>query len=153
MKLNNLKPAQGATKKRKRIGRGVGSGYGGHSSTRGNKGQNSISGGGVPVWFEGGQMPITRRLPKFGFKNPFRVEYRAVNVGRLQELVAEGILDGTQPITPETLVAISVVGKGELVKVLGSGEITSALTVSAHAYSGSAKSKIEQAGGTATVIA
>lgn len=153
MKLHNLKPAQGATKKRKRIGRGVGSGYGGHSSTRGNKGQNSISGGGVPVWFEGGQMPITRRLPKFGFKNPFRVSYRAVNVGRLQELVNEGILDATAPITPEVLVGISVVGKGELVKVLGSGEITSALSISAHAFSASAKTQIEQAGGTATVIA
>jgi len=153
MKLHNLKPAQGATKKRKRIGRGVGSGYGGHSSTRGNKGQNSISGGGVPVWFEGGQMPITRRLPKFGFKNPFRIEYSAVNVGRLQELVNEGILDPATPVTPEVLKSISVVSKGSLVKVLGGGEITTPLTISAHAFSASAKSSIELVGGTATVLA
>src|SRR5690606_5189892 len=145
MNLSNLKPAKGATHKRKRIARGVGSGYGGHSSTRGNKGQNSISGGGVPVWFEGGQMPLQRRLPKFGFKSPNRVEYRAVNVSRLARLVEEGYLDPAQPVTPEALAGASVVGKKDLVKILGSGEIGVALNVSAHAFSASARQKIEAA--------
>lgn len=150
MKLHNLQPAAGSTKKRKRIGRGVGSGYGGHSSTRGNKGQKAH--GNVPVWFEGGQMPLQRRLPKFGFKNPFRTEYRAVNLSRLAQLVESGALDASQPITPEALAAVSVVRKGEKVKVLGGGELSQALTVSAHAFSGSAKERIEAAGGSTTVL-
>ena len=150
MKLHNLQSAPGSTKKRKRIGRGVGSGYGGHSSTRGNKGQKAH--GNVPVWFEGGQMPLQRRLPKFGFKNPFRTEYRAVNLSRLVQLVESGALDATQPITPETLAAVSVVRKNEKVKVLGGGELSSALTVTAHAFSGTAKERIEAAGGSATVL-
>src|SRR5690554_4191784 len=83
MDLSNLKPASGSTRKRKRIGRGVGSGYGGHSSTKGTKGQKARTGANIPVWFEGGQMPLQRRIPKFGFKNRFRVEYRPVNVARL----------------------------------------------------------------------
>ncbi|MBE2186112.1 MAG: 50S ribosomal protein L15 [Rhodothermales bacterium] len=149
MKLHNLQPAAGSTKKRKRIGRGVGSGYGGHSSTRGNKGQKAH--GNVPVWFEGGQMPLQRRLPKFGFKNPFRIEYRAVNLSRLAQLVADGALDASA-ITPESLAAVSVVRKGEKVKILGGGELSSALTVSAHAFSESAKARIEAAGGTVTVL-
>jgi len=149
MKLHNLQPAAGSTKKRKRIGRGVGSGYGGHSSTRGNKGQKAH--GNVPVWFEGGQMPLQRRLPKFGFKNPFRTEYRAVNLSRLVQLVESGALDAAS-ITPESLAAVSVVRKGEKVKILGGGELTSALTVSAHAFSESAKARIEATGGTVSVL-
>ncbi|MCA0269370.1 MAG: 50S ribosomal protein L15 [Bacteroidetes bacterium] len=149
MKLHNLQPAAGSTKKRKRIGRGVGSGYGGHSSTRGNKGQKAH--GNVPVWFEGGQMPLQRRLPKFGFKNPFRTEYRAVNLSRLVQLVESGALDASS-ITPESLAAVSVVRKGEKVKILGGGELTSALTVSAHAFSESAKARIEATGGTVSVL-
>jgi large subunit ribosomal protein L15 len=153
MKLHNLTPAEGATKKRKRIGRGVGSGYGGHSSTKGNKGQKSRSGGGVPVWFEGGQMPLQRRLPKFGFKNPFRTTYRAVNLSRLSQLIEEGRIDASAPITPAVLAGVSVVGKGELVKILGSGDAPSGLTVHAHAFSASARQQIEAAGGSVQEIA
>ncbi len=152
MDLSNLKPAEGSTKKRKRIGRGVGSGYGGHSSTKGNKGQKARSGGGVPVWFEGGQMPLQRRLPKYGFKNPFRTEYRAVNLSRLAQLVEAGTLDASQPITPQMLADVSVVGKNERVKILGGGEISTPLTVHAHAFSASAKERIEAAGGTTETL-
>lgn len=152
MDLSNLKPAKGATKDRKRIGRGVGSGYGGHSSTRGNKGQKSVSGSSIPAWFEGGQMPIQRRLPKFGFKNPFRTAYHAVNLSTLSRLAEEGRIDATQPITPDVLVAAGVAKKTDLIKVLGSGEANKALNVSAHAFSASARQKLEAAGGSASVI-
>ncbi len=152
MKLHNLTPAQGATKKRKRIGRGVGSGYGGHSSTKGNKGQKARSGGGAPVWFEGGQMPLQRRVPKFGFKNPFRKAYRAVNLSRIASLIEEGRIESGAAITPAILASVSVVRKGELVKVLGSGDAPSGLTIHAHGFSASARQQIEAAGGTATVI-
>lgn len=152
MDLSNLKPAKGATKKRKRIGRGVGSGYGGHSSTKGNKGQKSRSGAKIPAWFEGGQMPLQRRVPKFGFKNRFRTHYRAVNLDRLGRLIEQGTLDGSQPITPEVLATAGVVRTSDLVKVLGTGEVSRALQVSAHGFSKSAKEKIEAAGGTATVV-
>lgn len=150
MKLHNLKPAVGATKDKRRLGRGVGSGLGGHSSTRGNKGQKAH--GNIPAWFEGGQMPLQRRLPKFGFKNPFRTEYRAVNLSRLQQLVDAGAIDGGQTITPEVLAGVSVVRKNEKVKILGGGELSSALTVEAHGFSASAKEAIEKAGGTATTL-
>lgn len=152
MDLSNLKPAKGSTRKRKRIARGVGSGYGGHSSTRGDKGQKSISGASIPAWFEGGQMPIQRRLPKFGFKSPNRVEYRPVNLGRLSQLVEEGALDPAQPVTPATLVGAGLAGKSDRIKILGSGDVNVALTVSAHAFSASARQKIEAAGGSATVL-
>lgn len=152
MDLSNLKPAKGSTKSRKRIGRGVGSGYGGHSSTKGNKGQKARSGGGVPTWFEGGQMPLQRRLPKFGFKNISRKEYRIVNVGRLAELCGNGTLDPAKPITLAHLKAAGLAGKSELVKVLGTGNLNVALQVTAHAFSASARQKIEAAGGTATVV-
>ena len=147
MDLSNLKPAKGATKSRKRIARGVGSGYGGHSSTKGNKGQKSRAGASIPAWFEGGQMPLQRRLPKGGFKNRFRVEYRPVNVARLQEMVDAGIIDTAQPVTPDTLVAAGAVSKGDLIKILGGGELTASLQVTAHKFSASAKEKIEKAGG------
>jgi large subunit ribosomal protein L15 len=152
MDLSNLNPAKGSTKSRKRIGRGQGSGYGGHTATKGHKGQKSRSGASIPVWFEGGQMPLQRRLPKFGFKNPFRVAYEAVNVARLAELAASGKIDVAQEITPEVLHGCGLVGKKALVKILGGGEITVALKVSAHGFSATAKSKIEAAGGSATTI-
>ncbi|MBT6200791.1 MAG: 50S ribosomal protein L15 [Bacteroidetes Order II. Incertae sedis bacterium] len=152
MDLGNLKPAEGATKARKRIGRGQGSGYGGHTATKGNKGQKSRSGGGVPVWFEGGQMPLQRRIPKFGFKNRFRTEYSAVNVARLAELASSGKIDSSQEITPEVLRGVGLLGKNDLVKILGGGEIDTALKVSANGFSASAVKKIEAAGGTTTVL-
>ncbi len=153
MDLSNLKPAEGATRDKKRLGRGVGSGTGGHSSTRGTKGQGSRSGSGNrPTWFEGGQMPLYRRIPKYGFNNPFRKEYSIANVARLARLVEEGRLDADAPVTPEALEAAGAVRSAERVKILGEGEIDVALEVSAHAFSASAKKKIEAAGGTATLI-
>ena len=151
MDLSNLKPAKGSTKKKKRLGRGVGSGYGGHSSTRGNKGQRSRSGASIPAWFEGGQMPLQRRIPKFGFTNPNRVENHVLNVDRLAALVEAGTLDASA-ITPEALVQAGVAGKQDRIKILGGGELETALTVTAHAFSKSAREKIEKAGGTATVL-
>ena len=152
MDLSKLKPAKGATKKRKRIARGVGSGYGGHSSTRGNKGQKSRSGASIPAWFEGGQMPLQRRLPKYGFTNRFRTEYRAINVSSLSRALEEGRLDASTPVTPEVLANMGLARKNDRVKILGGGDLSTALQVSAHAFSGSAKEKIEAAGGSATVI-
>jgi large subunit ribosomal protein L15 len=153
MDLSNLSPKKGSTKTKQRLGRGVGSGRGGHSSTRGNKGQGSRSGAkNRPVWFEGGQMPLYRRVPKYGFTSPFRTEYSILNVERLGRLVAEGVIDGSQAVTPEVLEAAGAVRDAARVKILGGGTLDVALTVSAHAFSGSARQKIEGAGGTATVI-
>ena len=152
MDLSNLKPAKGATKSRKRIGRGVGSGYGGHSSTRGDKGQKSRSGASIPIWFEGGQMPLQRRIPKFGFKNRFRIEYRGINLSRLSRLVDEGRIDASAIVTPEVMVQAGIARKSDLIKILGDGDLSSPLKVSAHAFSASAKSKIEGAGGEVLVI-
>ena len=152
MDLSNLKPAKGATQKEKRIGRGHSSGYGGHSATRGTKGQKSRSGGQIRIGFEGGQMPLHRRVPKFGFTNPFRKEYRPINVRRLERLVQEGRLDASEPVTPERLVALGQAQKSERIKVLGGGQLETALDVLVHAYSASAQEKIEAAGGSADVI-
>jgi len=153
MDLSNLKPAEGATQKKKRLGRGVGSGDGGHSSTRGTKGQSSRSGSrNRPVWFEGGQMPLFRRIPKYGFNNPFKKEYSIANVSRIARLVDEGRLDADAPVTPEALDDAGAIRSAERVKILGDGDIDVALEVTAHAFSASAKEKIEAAGGTATVI-
>jgi len=152
MDLSNLKPAKGSTKTKKRLGRGVGSGYGGHSSTKGNKGQKSRAGSKIPVWFEGGQMPLQRRVPKFGFKNPFRTVYRPVNVAKLSELAGEGKIDPSNAVTPEVLAGVGLVRAKDLVKILGGGEIESALNVTAHAFSVSAKKKIEAAGGSVTIL-
>ncbi len=152
MDLSNLKPAKGSTKSRKRIGRGQGSGYGGHTATKGNKGQKSRSGASIPVWFEGGQMPLQRRVPKYGFKNPFRTEYTAVNVSKLADLVSTGAVDASEEITPDVLRSKGLIGKGDLVKVLGGGDIDVALKVTANAFSKTAKEKIEKAGGSATVL-
>ncbi len=147
MRLHDLKPAPGAIKRAKRVGRGPGSGHG-KTSCRGQKGQRSRSGGGVPPWFEGGQTPIHRRLPKRGFKNINRVEYAVINVGKLDTLFESGA-----EITPEVLLERGVLKKLlDGVKVLGDGELTKALKIKAHAFSSSAKEKIEAAGGTAEVI-
>lgn len=148
MKLENLKPAKGATKNSKRIGRGQGSGKGG-TATRGTKGAQARAGYEHKIGFEGGQMPIQRRLPKFGFKNPTRVEYKAVNVAALQAL-SEKL--GKLEIDVEDLRAAGLAAKNDLIKVLGNGEVKSALAVTADAFSKSAISKIEAAGGKATVI-
>lgn len=152
MDLSNLKPAKGATSNQKRIARGVGSGYGGHSSTKGDKGQKARAGASIPIHFEGGQMPLQRRIPKFGFKNRFRTEYRGVNLERIAALVASGACDTSQPLTPEVLAGLGLVRKNERVKILGNGEPGGALHVHAHAFSASARTKIEDAGGTATVL-
>lgn len=151
MNLSNLQPASGSTRSRKRIGRGQGSGRGG-TATRGHKGQKSRSGAQIPAWFEGGQMPLTRRIPKFGFHNPARVVYSPVNVSRLSELVESGRLDPAQPVTPEVLAGLGLFQARDRVKILGKGELGVALNVSAHGFSASAKEKIEAAGGTITVL-
>jgi large subunit ribosomal protein L15 len=147
MKLDELKPAPGSNKKRKRVGRGDGSGHG-KTSGRGHKGQGARSGGNVQPGFEGGQMPLQRRLPKRGFHNINRVEMTVVNLGQL-----EALLDGTEA-TPETLVAQGLVnGKNRRIKILGEGSLSKALTVRAHGFSAKAKEKIEAAGGKAELIA
>ena len=135
MDLSNLKPAEGSTKTRKRIGRGPGSGLGG-TSTRGHKGAKSRSGYKRKIGFEGGQMPLQRRVPKFGFKNINRVEYKAINIQRLDKI---GI---------ETLVAAGFISSKQLVKILGKGALTAKLEVSAHAFSKTAEAAIVAAGGT-----
>lgn len=143
MDLSNLKPAKGSVRERKRIGRGQGSGYGG-TSTRGHKGAGSRSGNTHKIGFEGGQMPLARLVPKYGFKNINRVEYRAVNIDVLQDFANSGITD----ITPELLKENGFAGKNELIKILGNGELTSAVTVKANAWSKSAEEAITKAGGT-----
>ena len=148
MKLENLKPAKGSTHNSKRVGRGQGSGKGG-TATRGTKGAQARAGYEHKIGFEGGQMPIQRRLPKFGFKNPTRVEYRPVNLSTLQALAEKA---GVNTFDVEALIAAGVVKAGELVKVLGNGEVTAALEITAHAFSATAGSKIEAAGGKTTVI-
>lgn len=153
MDLSNLKPAEGATHSEQRLGRGEGSGRGAHSSTRGTKGQSSRSGSGNrPIWFEGGQTPLFRRVPKHGFNNPLRTEHSVANVGRIQIFVDQGRLDADEPITPEALEDVGLVRDAEKVKILGDGVLDIALEVSAHAFSDSAQEKIEEAGGTATVL-
>ena len=148
MKLENLKPAKGATHNSKRVGRGQGSGKGG-TATRGTKGAQARAGYEHKVGFEGGQMPIQRRLPKFGFKNINHVEYKAINLSSLQALADAQKLE---KIGLEELHAAGLIGKKMLVKVLGNGELTAALQVKANAFSASATSKIEAAGGKAIVI-
>ena len=144
MKLNNLKPAEGSVKARKRIGRGTGSGRGG-TSTRGHKGAKSRSGYKKKIGFEGGQMPLQRRVPKFGFKNVNRVEYKAINLSTLQALAEASSLE---TINVATLVAAGFVSAKQLVKVLANGTLTAKLTVEAHAFSQKAIEAIEAVGGT-----
>lgn len=149
MDLSNLKPAEGSVKNRKRIGRGQGSGRGG-TSTKGHKGAQSRTGYSRKIGFEGGQMPLQRRVPKFGFTNPNRVEYKGLNLDTLQSLVEAKKLK--TKITFEDLVKNGLVGKKELVKVLGRGELTKKLNITAHAFSKSAVAAIEAQGGTATTL-
>jgi len=144
MNLSNLKPAEGSTKNRKRIGRGTGSGRGG-TSTRGHKGAGSRSGTSTKVGFEGGQMPLQRRVPKVGFKNPNRVEYTGVNLDVLQELVTKYTLE---VVDFDTLKLHGLVSRNDLVKILGRGELTAKLEVKAHAFTATAQKAIEAAGGT-----
>ena len=149
MDLSNLKPAEGATHSRKRVGRGEGSGHGG-TSTRGHKGAQSRSGYSRKIGFEGGQMPLQRRVPKFGFTNPKRVEYKGLNLDTLQSRVEAKKLKNK--IYVADLVNNGLVGKKELVKILGRGEVTMKLDITAHAFSKTATAAIEANGGTATTL-
>ncbi len=148
MELHNLKPAQGAVRNRKRVGRGQGSGRGG-TSTRGHKGAGSRSGDSTKVGFEGGQMPLQRRLPKIGFKSPNRIELVPINLERLQEIADKYSVN---TITPEFLVAKGIIGKGDLYKVLARGELKTQLSVTAHACSATAKAAIEAIGGSINLV-
>jgi large subunit ribosomal protein L15 len=146
MKLDDLKPATGSNKKRKRVGRGDGSGHG-KTSGRGHKGQGARSGGNVQPGFEGGQMPLQRRLPKRGFHNPFRVEVSVVNIEQL-----ESFPSGSE-VTPELLLQHGLIGgKNRRVKILGDGALSKPLTVKAHGFSAKAKEKIESSGGKTELI-
>ncbi|MBN1144076.1 MAG: 50S ribosomal protein L15 [Bacteroidales bacterium] len=148
MDLSNLKPAKGSVKSEKRIGRGQGSGRGG-TSTRGHKGGQSRSGYSRKIGFEGGQMPLQRRVPKFGFNNISRKEYKGVNISTLQTLAESRKLD---VIDVKTLAEAGLISKNDMVKILGNGKLTIKLDVTAHAFSKSAKAAIEALKGTATII-
>ncbi len=148
MKLNTLKPAKGSLGREKRIGRGEGSGHGG-TSTRGMNGAKQRSGYSNKIGFQGGQMPIQRQLPKFGFTNTRKITYKVINLSSLQSL-SEKL--GTDTISRETLIQNGLVSKNDLVKILGNGALTAKLNVSANAFSKSAIAKIEALSGTATVI-
>ena len=143
MDLSNIQPAPGSVKRKTRIGRGPGSGKGG-TSTRGHKGAKSRSGYSRKIGFEGGQMPLQRRLPKFGFTNLKRVEFKAINLSTLEELAGKKSLS---EITVETLVGAGFISSNDKVKILGNGSVTKALTVKAHAFSKSAEAAIAAAGG------
>ena len=149
MQLNNLKPAKGSVKAGKRIGRGEGSGKGG-TATRGHNGQKSRSGYSRKIGFEGGQMPLQRRVPKFGFKNINRKDYQGVNLDTLQQLVDDGKIKDT--VSLATLMENGLVGKNDLVKILGRGELKAKLNISVHKFTASAKTAIEKAGGEAVTI-
>ncbi len=148
MDLTNLKPAEGALKKRKRIGRGEGSGDG-DTATRGHKGAKSRSGSKTRPGYEGGQMPLYRRLPKFGFKNRNRKEYTGINLGTLQNLIEQ---KKTKEFNPDILFKNGIIGKNDRVKILGRGEINDSIVIAAHAFSASAKKAIEEKGGTVEII-
>lgn len=148
MNLSNLKPAKGSVKTRRRIGRGEGSGRGG-TSTRGHKGAKSRSGYSRKLGFEGGQMPLQRRVPKYGFTNLNRKEYKGINLDVLQALAEKKNLTA---VDPQTLIDAGLIRKKSLVKILGNGELTMKLDVKAHAFSKSAKAAIEQNGGQATEV-
>ncbi len=149
MELHNLRPAKGSTHLSKRLGRGQGSGKGG-TAARGHKGAKSRSGYSRKIGFEGGQMPLQRRVPKFGFTNVNRKEYQGVNLDKLQEFVDAGKINDVVDIN--VLVANRLMRKNELVKILGRGELKAKLTITAHKFTDSAKAAIEKAGGTATEL-
>jgi len=148
MNLNNLTPARGSVKQGKRIARGQGSGRGG-TSTRGHKGAKSRSGYKTKIGFEGGQMPLQRRVPKFGFKNINRVEYKAINLDIIQSLIER---KNVSEITPEILRNNGVISRNDLVKILGRGELKSKINVTAHKFSDTAKAGIEAQGGVCSEI-
>ncbi len=148
MNLSSLKPAKGAVRKKKRIGRGEGSGAG-DTATRGHKGAKSRSGYSKKAGFEGGQMPLARRVPKFGFKNRNRVEYQAINLDALQKLSDAKDLE---TINPEVLIKNGLSSKNDLVKILGRGKLTAKLNITAHAFSQTAVEAIEAIGGTVNQI-
>jgi len=147
MDLSNLKPAKGSVKTRKRVGRGQGSTRGG-TSTRGHKGAKSRSGYSRKAGFEGGQMPLYRRVPKFGFKNINRIEYQGINIDVIQALADKGITT----INQEVLIENGLVGKNDLIKILGRGELKAKVEVNAHAFTATAQKAIEAAGGVATKL-
>jgi large subunit ribosomal protein L15 len=149
MNLNNIKPAAGSTFNSKRIGRGQGSGKGG-TSTKGHKGQKSRAGYSQKIGFEGGQMPLQRRLPKFGFKNVNRKEFRAINLDSIQTLIENKSITGE--ITKDVLVANGLASKNELVKIMGRGELKSAVSISADKFTKSAEELISKAGGKAITL-
>jgi len=149
MNLHELKAPASNKKKRKRVGRGQGSGRG-EQSGRGHNGQNSRSGSKTKPWFEGGQMPLQRRIPKFGFTNRFRKEYQALNVAKIAEYVEAGKL--SEIITFQDLVEQRLAHKNDLVKLLGNGDIDIKIEIEVHAFSKSAKEKVESAGGSITEI-
>ncbi len=147
MKLHDLRPSEGATKKRKRVGRGTGSGKG-KTSTRGTKGQNSRAGGGVRLTFEGGQLPIVKRLPKLrGFNNRFKVHYQAINLDTLERL-----FEADAPVSPDSLAAVGLLDASDPIVILGRGEITKPLQVKVHRVSESARTAIEAAGGSIEIL-
>ena len=149
MSLDNLKPAKGSVKSGKRIARGEGSGHGG-TATRGHKGAKSRSGYSRKVGFEGGQMPLQRRVPKFGFTNVNRKEYNGINLDKLQSLVESGKV--TDTVNLAVLVENGLASKNDLVKILGGGELKAKLNVTAHKFTGTAKAAIEAAGGEAVTL-
>jgi len=149
MDLSSLKPAEGSVKSRKRIGRGQGSGYGG-TSTRGHKGAKSRSGYSRKIGFEGGQMPLQRRVPKFGFKNINRKEYQGINLDTLQTLVDTKKI--TDTVTVDILINAGVISKNDMVKILGRGELKSKLNITVHKFTATAKEAIEALGGAVTTL-
>jgi len=149
MNLHELKAPAPNKKNRKRVGRGQGSGTG-EQSGRGHNGQKSRSGSKVKPWFEGGQMPLQRRIPKFGFKNRFRTEYQSLNISRVQEYIDAGRL--ADNITITDLIAQGLADSNDRIKLLGGGEITSKIEIEVHACSKSARDKVEKAGGTITEL-
>ncbi|HEV8538697.1 MAG TPA: 50S ribosomal protein L15 [Bacteroidota bacterium] len=149
--LSNLHPTPGSRKPRKRIARGQGSGHGG-TATRGHKGAGARSGNHFRPWFEGGQMPLVRRIPKFGFHSPFKKQFQIVNVATLEELAAAGKIAGGK-VTPEVLYSVGAVSKKSVpVKILGDGDLKTKLEVNAHAFSKTAAQKIESAGGKVVMV-
>lgn len=149
MDLSNLKPASGSVHNTKRVGRGIGSGKG-RTSTRGHKGAKSRSGYSTKIGFEGGQMPLQRRVPKFGFKNINRVEYKAINLSLIQQLVEDKRFGDT--ITVEDMINNGLIGKNEKVKVLGNGELKAKVSITAHKFSKTAQEAIEKLGGSVTTL-
>jgi len=148
MNLSNLKPAAGSTKVSKRIGRGQGSGKGG-TSTKGHKGQQARTGYSKKVGFEGGQMPLYRRVPKFGFTNPFRVEYKPINLDTIQDLAERKSLT---EITPEVLYNNGLISKNDIIKILGRGELKTKISITAHKFSESAVASVEKSGGAVILL-